>query len=96
MIGYRVENTGVIEAPQGTIGLAAAKTVLLQPQGNKRLWIQTAVSSEKDGTGISQEGMLRAMQVELQSDGNPYAYAIQSDGWIEGSPGTFPSARRAG
>jgi len=83
LLGYRIENEGVISALTGTVGIGAAEHVLLTPREDQKLAISVSASSVKEGVGIAQNGLIEAVQAELKADGNPYAYAIQNSGEID-------------
>lgn len=85
LLGYAVRNENVIDAPLGTAALGAGSEILLMPQGEERIVIHVPVAHVESptGTGILQEGALQAIRAELKADGNPYALAIQSSGWIK-------------
>ena len=83
LIGQSVVNSGSISAANGTAGLAAGDSVVLQPvNGDQRI----AVAS---GTGnVTNTGAISAAAAELKAaDGNVYALA-GSDGGIVRATGT--------
>ena len=70
-----VKNDGRIDAPQGTVELAAGQQVLLQDSSGSR---QVFVEAGSGGT-VRDAGSIRAAQVSLQAaDGNVYALASHS------------------
>lgn len=72
-----VDNQGVINAPQGAIGLAGAQEILLKPMGTERIYIHSHNFSD---ALVSNAGEISALQVELKAEGNPYALAIKNSG----------------
>ena len=84
MIGRRVENSGNIAAPNGTVGLAAGSEVLLAQKGNERIFVQPSASltGSGSGTGVANSGSVKAIQAELKASGNMYALAINNAGTI--------------
>jgi filamentous hemagglutinin family protein len=84
LIAYHVDNRGTLHAPKGTVGLAAAGEVFLQPEGTERLLIRPSfATSEREGTGVHHSGDISALQAEIKADGNPYSFAIKVDGKID-------------
>jgi len=84
LIGYYVDNQGKIEAPQGVASIAVGEDVVVQLEGSQRVAIHAKLSSlPQEGAGVSNSGSLRALRSELQTDGNPYAWAINHSGRIE-------------
>jgi filamentous hemagglutinin family protein len=85
LLGYTVRNENAIDAPFGTAALGAGSEILLMPQGEERIAIHIPLAhvEASSGTGILQEGTLQAIRAELKAEGNPYALAIQSSGWIK-------------
>ncbi|NGX59920.1 MAG: Heme/hemopexin-binding protein, partial [Chlamydiae bacterium] len=81
LIGYRVDNQGDIQAPNGQVALAAAQEVLLKPSGQDRVYIRHTLTGEKeDGIGVSNSGTISALEIQLKAEGNPYAKAINHQG----------------
>ncbi|HYC44717.1 MAG TPA: filamentous hemagglutinin N-terminal domain-containing protein [Burkholderiales bacterium] len=82
LIAHSVDNAGTIEAPKGTVGLAAGTEVLLKHAGDERLFVQTTVPASAD-TGVSNSGLISAVQAELKAaGGNVYALAVNNSGAI--------------
>ena len=79
LLAKSVVNEGVLDAPNGTVGLAAASDVVLQPDGDEKLFIQP--SSSKGGTVVN-KGAIRAATAEIKAVGNPYALAINLEGVV--------------
>jgi len=79
LLAKSVINEGVLDAPNGTVGLAAASDVVLQPDGDEKLFIQP--SSSKGGTVVN-KGAIRAATAEIKAVGNPYALAINLEGVV--------------
>lgn len=80
LVAKKIVNEGTIEAPEGTVGLAAASDVLVQPDAEEKLYIQAGSSS---GGAISNEGTIKAVTAEIKAAGNPYALAINLNGVVE-------------
>lgn len=80
LIGGRVKNSGTIEARNGTAALAAGTEVLLARAGDQRIQIK-AGKIGTGGTGVDQQGVIRAAQAELKAaGGNVYALAVNAGG----------------
>jgi len=82
LIAHSVDNAGTIEAPRGTVGLAAGTEVLLKHSGDERLYVQTTVGVAGE-TGVNNSGLVSAVQAELKAaGGNMYALAVNNSGAI--------------
>lgn len=82
LIGATVENHGLLEARNGTVGLAAGQSVRLAEAGNPRLVVR-ATSDSIGGTGVLNRGLIEALQAELIANGgNVYALAINNEGIV--------------
>ena len=78
LIARTVENSGTIEAPQGTVGFAGASEVLLTETGPDRI----SVLFGGDGS-VANSGLVSAAQAELKAaGGNLYALAINNTGVV--------------
>ncbi len=79
LVGQAVSNSGSIRAAQGTVGMAAGNTVLLQPVGGDQRVFVTM------GTGdVTNSGQIKAAATELRAaNGNVYALAGNTQGLIE-------------
>nr|NIL98847.1 filamentous hemagglutinin N-terminal domain-containing protein [Planctomycetales bacterium]NIP71024.1 filamentous hemagglutinin N-terminal domain-containing protein [Planctomycetales bacterium] len=83
MIANHVENHGTLHAPQGTVGLAAGQSVTLIEGGHPSLKVKPSQDSVgTTRTGITNTGLIEAVQVELAAHGNIYALAINNQGTI--------------
>lgn len=82
LIGYKVEDAGHLEAPQGAVSLFAGREVYLQPNQDEHVRIKLSLDQGEDGVGILQTGTIQAVEARLVADGNPYAYAIKQEGTI--------------
>ena len=80
LVARKIVNEGTIEAPEGTVGLAAANDVLVQPDAEEKLYIQTGGSA---GGTITNKGAIKAISAEIKAAGNPYALAINLEGVVE-------------
>ncbi|MBS0621327.1 MAG: filamentous hemagglutinin N-terminal domain-containing protein [Verrucomicrobia bacterium] len=84
LISFQIDNQGTIEAPRGKVSLASGQEILLQPEGMERILIRPDSDPERFAQiGIDQAGRIRACEVELKAEGNPYAYAIRHTGSID-------------
>ena len=85
LIARKVENRGQIEALEGHISLVSGVEVLLQLDGEERVFIRPQVDFEGEaieGTAIENSGSLEALSIELKSGITPYSKAIHSSGKI--------------
>jgi len=82
LIARRVENSGTLLAPEGTVGLAAGYEVLMQDvsgAGGK-----FAVQIGGADTEVVNRGAIRAAEVELRANGgNVYALAGNTEGVVK-------------
>jgi filamentous hemagglutinin family protein len=78
LIGHSVQNGGSMNAPNGTVGLAAGSQILItNPATDQRVFVQAP------GGDITNSGYVNAAQVELRSNGgNIYALAGNNGGQI--------------
>ncbi|MCB1115157.1 MAG: hypothetical protein KDK71_01705, partial [Chlamydiia bacterium] len=83
LIARHIQDAGAVSAQNGQVCFGAGESVLLKPCGEERIFIQPSPTKEKEGTGIDFSGTLTAVDAELKSDGNIYAFAIKDDGIIE-------------
>jgi filamentous hemagglutinin family protein len=81
LIGYRVDNSGLISS-SGTTSLGAGVSFILKPGETDRIFIQTPAAIGSDGTGVSAGGTIDACNLIIKADGNPYALAINTTGTI--------------
>ena len=81
LIGANVENHGVIQAADGTVGIAAGQSVTLVDAERPYLVVQATADSISD-TGVVNSGLIEAAQVELAVHGNVYALAINNRGTV--------------
>lgn len=84
LIGVNVENSGTILANGHVVALGASHEVIVKPADSERITISVLGDSGSTGIGVnnSSTGYIQAMQAELKSDGNPYAFAVNHQGWI--------------
>ncbi|NGX29879.1 MAG: Heme/hemopexin-binding protein [Candidatus Anoxychlamydiales bacterium] len=80
VLAHSIINEGEISAKTGEVNLSAAKKILLMPDNQKKLVIQI---SEESSSKIDQKGIIKAAEVKLSTDGNPYSAAINNEGWID-------------
>jgi filamentous hemagglutinin family protein len=85
LLGFIVENHGLLNAPGGTVGMGAGQEILLSVDSDQKLYIKPRSSEKplKGSKGVLNTGVIKAIQAELKADGNPFSYAIQQDGAIE-------------
>ena len=88
LIGRHIENVGFLNAPNGSVELAAVvfgKDVLLKPSGKERVFIapQSEYETKDEKAGIYNSGHISALKTRLLADGNPYALAINHEGVID-------------
>jgi filamentous hemagglutinin family protein len=83
LIAHTVENSGTIQAPQGTVGLAAGSEVRLVQSGNEHLSVLAGNSSAAAQIGVNNVGNIEAASAELKAaGGNIYALAINNGGVV--------------
>ena len=78
LIGYHVSNEGTIQTDGGVAGLASGGEVFLSVEGEDRLYIRKGIDSEE--IGASNDGVIRAAEVEIKASNNPFALAIRHGG----------------
>ncbi|NBS84354.1 MAG: filamentous hemagglutinin N-terminal domain-containing protein, partial [Verrucomicrobia bacterium] len=87
LLARTVKNTetGTISAPQGTVAMAAGTQFYLKKDeiGAMRVEVKPeAVPGFKGETGVDNSGLLQAMRVQLEADGNLYGLAINQQGLV--------------
>lgn len=93
LIGYQVSNSGTIQAPNGTVVLAAGSEVLIRSAGDERVVVRTATGSQKK-YGVSNSGVIEANAAELKAHGgNVYALAIRNTGRVAATGVTTQGGR---
>jgi trimeric autotransporter adhesin len=84
LIGYKIENRGVVDASQGTVSFAAGQDLVLNPSnGHKVSAFPSPIKYTNEETGIDNSGMIIAARTELKADGNAYSIAILHWGFID-------------
>lgn len=86
LIGFKVENHGSIETPEGKTMLGAGQNILLKAEGADRLYVQSSLETVDDSaeTGIDQQGVIKAASAELKAAGNNvYALAVNNEGTVD-------------
>ena len=78
LIANTVENVGTLEAPNGTVGLAAGQEVLLKSAGDERILVAPTSKS----SSVHNSGTITGATAELKASGNLYALAINNTGTI--------------
>ncbi|WP_395736548.1 beta strand repeat-containing protein [Prosthecobacter sp.] len=93
LIGFQVNNSGSIRAPNGTVGLAAGTDVLIRAVGDERVIVRNAAGPQRR-TGVSNSGLIEANVAELKAHGgNVYALAIRNTGRIAATAVTRQGGR---
>ncbi len=85
LLAKTVENSGTIQAAQGTVGLMAGTQFFLKKDETGAVKVKVDSSSVlgvKAGTGVANSGVIEAMQAQLEAQGNVYALAINQSGII--------------
>ncbi len=91
VIAYAIENEGSIEAEKGQVSLNACQEAILQPASNRRVLIKTRIDSDvfneknenESNAGVSNTGVIKALEVRLGAEGSLYKLAINQSGHIE-------------
>jgi filamentous hemagglutinin family protein len=84
LIGYQIQNKGVVDASHGTVAFAAGRDVILnQSNGEKVGVFPSPVKFENEDTGIDNSGAIISAKTELKADGNSYSVAIHHSGFID-------------
>ena len=87
LVARNVENSGTIEAPEGTVGLMAGTKFYLQGggHGTPAVRVDAVPNPEggRDGTGVENTGVIRAVQARLEAAGNLYALAVSQRGIVQ-------------
>ncbi|WP_395753435.1 beta strand repeat-containing protein [Prosthecobacter sp.] len=93
LIGYQVNNSGSIRAPNGTVGLAAGTDVLIRAVGDERVIVRNAAGPQRR-TGVNNSGLIEANVAELKAHGgNIYALAIRNTGRVAATAVTRQGGR---
>lgn len=93
LIGQRIQNKGILRAPNGHVGLACAQEILIQPEGKEKIFIKVPFQQEPtEEYYLEQSGKIQALQAELKTGTRPYAKAIRFSGQAE----TFSLVEEAG
>ena len=87
LLAQTVKNTesGAISAPQGTVAMAAGTQFYLKKDEIGAMQVEVkpeAVPGFKGETGVDNAGLLQAMRVQLEADGNLYGLAINQQGLV--------------
>lgn len=82
-----IENYGALEAPTGNVGLYSTYTALIELKKKShpliRAKIDCCAEPRQHSRGITQEGAIEALKVEMESASHAYALAINQAGHIE-------------
>jgi len=79
LIAHRIENSGTISAPEGSVSLNAGHEILLDPTGQGILFIRPDLK----GGGIENNGTIEAYKTQLQADATPTSLAIGLGGLVD-------------
>jgi len=79
LLARTVQNSGTLTALEGLVSLAVGAEILIQPDGEERVFIQP---TESDFASLENSGDIHALAVEMKSGRSPYLYAIKSSGNI--------------
>ena len=83
LIGHQVRNHGSIDAPKGTVALAAGRDVILNQSNGQKIGVFASPIKEKnEEIGLDNSGTITAVRAELKADGNSFGYAIFHSGSI--------------
>jgi len=91
LIAQQVDNGGLLSAPRGTVGLYASSEVELttgQPDVGSVLVSASALPAGTLATGVTNSGLVKAVQAELKATGNMYALAVNNTGAIKATGAT--------
>ncbi len=79
LIAREVVNAGTLNAPEGTVGLAAGQQIVIAAQGEERV----AILPEGQEGSVTNSGTIAAATAELKaSGGNEYALAVNNTGLV--------------
>ncbi|MDD2707670.1 MAG: filamentous hemagglutinin N-terminal domain-containing protein [Verrucomicrobiae bacterium] len=95
LMAHKVENSGTLSAPNGTVGLGAGQEFILSQSGSEQMLVRPTTLEKKTGggTGILNRGTIAAAQAELKAHGNIYAFAINNEGVIRANGVTTKNGR---
>lgn len=86
LFARQVKNEGIIEAKNGTVGLAATTELLVKPEGKERIFIAVPTSKEElpqeKGCALENSGKIESAKTELRAAHNLYELAIKNTGSI--------------
>ncbi|HUF61631.1 MAG TPA: filamentous hemagglutinin N-terminal domain-containing protein, partial [Verrucomicrobiales bacterium] len=80
LFGHTVENHGGLEAPLGTVGLAAGKEIRVMESGQERISVSVSEHSAAESPSVTHTGTIDGAVAELKAHGNMYALAINHEG----------------
>lgn len=88
LFAQTVQNSGTLNAPQGTVGLAAGTEILLAQSGDERVFVRAG------GNGsVTNSGTITAATAELKAHGNLYALAVNNTGVIRATSASKKGGR---
>jgi filamentous hemagglutinin family protein len=83
LIAHHVENSGILKASNGLVGLAAGNEVLLKEEGEELILVKTGLSFSEGEDGVSNTGLIESARAELKAaGGNIYALGVNNGGAI--------------
>ncbi len=88
LIGQTVDNEGSLSALNGTVGLAAAQSVLIKQSGTQHVFVSSTpgITVSSGAAAVTNRGSIIATAAELRAaNGNMYALAINNGGTIRAS-----------
>ena len=93
LIGASVENHGILNAANGTVGLAAGQEVKLVDSAHPHLLV-SANSRSLSNVGVLNTGAINALRAELAANGgNVYALAINNTGTVRATGSVTKNGR---
>ena len=79
LLGTSVNNTGSLSAPNGTVGLAAGRQILVKATGDERVFVEVG-----SGGKVEHSGSIQAAVAELKAAGvDPNTLAVSVNGVVE-------------
>ena len=80
-----IEQQGAIQASRGTVFLGCGSEIYLKPEGERRLFIRCSSFSDFQETtvALNLDGKIASFRSDIQTEGNPYGYAIHQKGAIQ-------------
>lgn len=90
LVGRKVNNEGTLEAPNGTVAMAAGNEVLVTPAGSNRVGVVVGDTDAK----LENSGVVQGAVAELRTNGgNGYALAINNGGVVKATGASTVNGR---